>query len=377
VIRSEELYQIFKKFNLSYFTGVPDSTFKGWMSFLDRKSRSGNLTNRIAANECEAVFLAGSYYIATGNFGVVYMQNAGLGKAVNPITSYADGEVYNIPMLLMIGWRGEPGVTDEPQHKKMGRITKGLLEVLEIPYKVVPDDILGIEDAINEACRFMREKSSVYAILVRKDLVDDEPGIEYKRKYSMLREEALKLILENLSESDFIVSTTGKTSRELWEYRESQKQSHGHDFLNIGGMGGVTSQALEIALQKPSRRIFAFDGDGSVLMQMGSLATIGHYMPRNLYHIVFDNNSHESTGGQPTVSDTIEFEKVALASGYRTASVVDTREGLLKEIKGLKEGPAMIVVKINKGSRKELGRPTIPPQSNKENFMKTIGGDDE
>lgn len=373
MIKSKDLYKIFKKYNLTYFTGVPDSVFKGWTVFLDRASQHRKLINRIAVNECEAVFLAGSYHLATGNIGIVYMQTAGLGKTINPITSYADVEVYSLPMLLMIGWRGEPGIKDESQHKKMGKITTSLLEVLEIPYKILPDDIEEIENTIKDACNFMADNRRPYAIIIRKGLVEDEKKIPEQRRYEMLREDAIKLIVDNLSDSDLIISTTGKASRELWEYRELKMHTHCQDFLNIGGMGGVASEALEIALQKPSMKIFALDGDGAILMQMGSLATVGHYKPKNLFHIIFDNNSYESTGGQPTVSNSVAFDKIALAAGYKTAVVVDKRVDLLKELKGLKEGPAMIIVKIDQGSRKNLGRPARPPQENKVDFMKNLG----
>lgn len=373
MIKSEDLYKIFTRYNLTYFTGIPDSIFGDWPTFLDRTSQQEGLINRITVNECEAVFLAGSYHIATGNIGVVYMQNAGLGKAVNPITSYADTEVYSLPMLLMVGWRGEPGVKDEPQHRKMGKITPSLLEILDIPYEYLPDDIDKIENIIKGAYNFMTNNKRPYAVIIRKGLIEKEEKIPEQRKCAMLREDAIKLITDNLSASDLVISTTGKTSRELWEHRESKKQSHGHDFLNIGGMGGVSPQALEIALQKPSRRVFALDGDGAILMQMGSLATVGHYQPKNLYHFIFDNNSHESTGGQPTVSSSVSFYKIALAAGYKSAVLVDTRDGLLNELKGLKEGPAMIIIKVDKGSRKDLGRPTRPPQENKANFMKNLG----
>lgn len=372
MIKSEDLYKIFKKHNFTYFTGIPDSTFKGWLAFLYKMSQKGEVTNRIAVNECEAIFLAGAYHIATGNIGIVYLQNSGLGNTIDPLTSFADTEVYKLPMLLIIGWRGEPGTKDEPQHKKMGKITFSLLEILDIPYKILPDNIGEIENITKDANNYMTKQSRPYAVVVRRGLIEDEQKASVQRKYEMLREDAIKLIADNFLASDLIISTTGRTSRELWEYRQSKKQTHARDFLNIGSMGGASSEGLEIALQKPSRRIFVLDGDGAILMQMGSLATIGYYQAKNFFHIIFNNNSHESTGGQPTVSNSLSFNKLALASGYKSAVVVDTKDALLRELKQLKEGPAMIIIKIDKGSRENLGRPTIQPQENKLAFMKNL-----
>lgn len=369
----ENLFQIFKKNNLLFFTGVPDSTFKDWMSFL-ADEHGERLTNIIACNECEATAVAAGYHLSTGKIGVVYMQNSGEGKTVNPLTSLCDPEVYSIPVLLMIGWRGEPGIKDEPQHKKMGRIMIPLLETLEIPYKILPDNIEEAEKTILEMKKIAEEKKAPVAIIIKKDILEKyESKKKTKTNYEMGREDAIKAIVDNLDGNEVILSTTGYTSRELFEYRVARKEKP-RDFYTVGSMGCSASIANGIALQKPDKEVFVFDGDGAVLMQMGALATIGYYQAKNLYHIVFDNASHDSTGGQPTVSDTVNFEQIALACGYKQAYIVNSKEELIKKINKIKkeDGPSMIVVKVNKGARKDLGRPTTTPIENKEAFMDFI-----
>jgi phosphonopyruvate decarboxylase len=374
MISCENLFEIFKKNDLSFFTGVPDSTFKDWMKFL-ADEHEGRLTNVISCNECEAVAIATGYNLATGKIGVTYMQNAGEGKTVNPLTSLCDREVYSIPMLLMIGWRGEPGKKDEPQHVKMGKVTLPLLETLEVPYQILPDTVEEAEKVIVEMKEKAMKMQGPVAIIMKKGLLEKyEEKRDRKTDYEMKREDAIKIIVDNLKGSEAIVSTTGKTSRELFEYREELGQNHSKDFLTVGSMGCSASIANGIALQKPDKKIFVFDGDGSTLMQMGALGTVGYYKSKNFYHIVFDNEAHDSTGGQPTVSSTVEFDKVALACGYKAVRVVETKEDLKEEINKMKllEGPQMLVVKVNKGSRKDLGRPTTTPIQNKESFMKFL-----
>src|SRR3989344_508438 len=374
MIKCDELFNIFKKYDLIFFTGVPDSTFNGWMSFLDEANNKNILTNRIVVNEGDGIHHAGAYNIATGKFCVVYMQNAGLGNTINPITSYADSEVYSIPMLLMIGFRGEPGANDEPQHKKMGKITTKLLETLGMPYEILPDDIDKVKKSIETAVKFMKDKSTPYALIIKRGIIDNYKKEEEIQEYDMLREEALTLIADELGANDVVISTTGKTSRELFEYREFRNEGHGKDFLNVGGMGGAGSQALEIALQKPNRKVFVFDGDGALLMHAGILATIGYYKPKNFFHIVFDNESHESTGGQPTVSKGLDFSKIAKSCGYKNTCQIKTRNELMIKLRDIQKenGPQMMVIKVRRGSRNNLGRPTTTPIENKEKFIENL-----
>jgi len=373
MISCEKLFEIFKKNDLTFFSGVPDSTFKDWMKFLANE-HGQRLTNIISCNECEAVATASGYHLATGKIGMVYMQNSGEGKTINPLTSLCDSEVYSIPVLLMIGWRGELGKKDEPQHKKMGRVMIPLLDTLEIPYKILPDNLEGAEKVIEEMKKTAENNKAPAAIIIKKKTFEEyEAKKKIKTDYEMTRENAIKVIVDNLDGSEAIVSTTGKTSRELFEYRVARGEKP-RDFYTVGSMGCCISIANSITLQKPNIPLFVFDGDGAVLMQMGALATVGYYKPKNLYHIVFDNASYDSTGGQPTVSPTVEFEKVALACGYKSAKTIETKADLEKAIKEIKssEGPKMFIVKVNKGARKNLGRPTTTPIENKEAFMESL-----
>ncbi|MBU0628873.1 MAG: phosphonopyruvate decarboxylase [Nanoarchaeota archaeon] len=373
MISCEKLYEIFKKNELTFFTGVPDSIFKDWMKFL-ADEHGGRVTNIIACNECEAVATAAGYNLATGKIGVVYMQNSGEGKTVNPLTSLCDKEVYSIPVLLMIGWRGEPGKKDEPQHKKMGRITINLLETLEIPYEILPTDEEDIVKSIAKMKELAEQEIKPVALIVRSGILKEyESKKKVKTNYEMAREDAIKSIVDNLDGSEPIVSTTGKTSRELFEYRVAKGQKP-CDFYTVGSMGCCVSIANGIALQKPSKKVFVFDGDGAVIMQMGALATVGHYRPKNLYHIVFDNGSYDSTGGQPTVSVSVDFGKAALACGYKAAKTVEKKADLIQAVNEMRasDGPQMLIVKVNKGARKDLGRPTTTPVENKKEFMKKL-----
>ena len=309
---------------------------------------------------------------STGEIGVLYLQNSGFGKTVNPLTSLCDPAVYSIPILLMIGWRGEPGTKDAYQHHKMGPMTIPLLEILEIPYVIISGDISELENTLKEAKEYMKKNNKPYAIIIRKNiferLVDKK---EENNKPS--REEAIKTILKNLDGNEIIVSTTGKTSRELYENRINENE-RSHDFYNIGAMGCAQSIALGIALNKKDKKIFVLDGDGSILMQMGALVTTGHYYPENYYHIIFDNQSHDSTGGQPTCSDTVSFDKIAYGCNYRSVQIVEDLDSLNKAIKSskLKKGPSMLIIKVKKGARKDLGRPSMPPREHKEKFMRYL-----
>lgn len=374
MIRCESLFEIFRKNGMDFFTGVPDSTFKDFMSFL-ADNHGKTLTNRVAAIERDAIGLASGYHLATGKIPIVYMQNSGLGNTVNPITSLADSEVYGIPLVLLIGWRGEPGKHDEPQHKKMGRITIPLLETLEIPYRILPADSEGAEEVIRDSIKQASENHKPVALVIKSDILEKySPEKKAIKQYSLSREEAIKIAAHSLNSLEIIVSTTGKASRELFEYREHQGIGHQKDFLMVGSMGLALSTGAEIAFQKPERKVFIFDGDGAALMSLGSLATVGNYKPSNLYHIIFDNSSYESTGGQPTFSENIDFEKIALACGYRksvTAKTKEELEGFLKEMKSA-EGPYLLVVKVNSSSRKDLGRPTTTPLENKKAFMEFL-----
>ena len=373
MISPEKMYKLLLQRNVSFFTGVPDSLLQDFCAYVDDKTVSGN--HIIAANEGNAVALAMGHYLATANIPLVYMQNSGLGNSINPITSLADAGVYSIPMLLVIGWRGEQGITDEPQHIKQGRITSQQLELLGITYRVL-DKKSDPELLLDELfCCLMKNKSPV-AMLVRKGTFENYKS---KRKVlslsSLRREDALKTILSLADSSDLIVSSTGKISREVFEIRAARKQKQ-RDFLTVGGMGHTSSIALGVAIGRPGRRVICLDGDGSVLMHLGAMAINGHLKPANFFHIVLNNAAHESVGGQPTVAGHIDFSNLSSSLGYSTYFSVSGVDDLKDKwaIAANSVGPVLIEVRIAMGSRPNLGRPTSSPEENKQSFMNYLVG---
>ena len=368
-MKSKNLLNLFRNEGFSFFTGVPDSTLKSWLNLINELDGTGQ-SNIIACNECEAVAIATGYNLATGKIGIVYMQNAGFGKAINPLTSLTNPEVYSIPILLMIGWRGEPDQNDQPQHTKIGRILIPLLETLGIPYSILPQDVDEIRSILKRAKTYFKEKSAPYAIIIKRNFFDqDKKEINQQIRYDMTREEAIQIILQNINDDMKIFSTTGKTSRELYELRVTRGEKP-YDFYTIGSMGCSPSIALGFALNSKLKTI-VIDGDGALIMQMGVMATIGHYKPKNFYHILIDNNSYDSTGGQPTVSNTVNFEQVCISNGYNSAKTVETKEELINSLNEifLSNGPYLLIIKVQKGYRNNLGRPNTSPLQNKANFI--------
>lgn len=356
-------------YGIDYFAGVPDSLLKNICAYI-----ADNIDvrhNIITANEGAAVGLAAGYHLATGKVGVVYMQNSGEGNIINPLASLTDKEVYNIPVLLLIGWRGRPGVHDEPQHVKQGKVTTGLLNVMGINYDVLSKDEDKAAKQIAKAVVAL-QSCEVYALVIEKDTFD-----EYKlqsaeaNKLTLTREEAIQTVASSLGAKDVIVSTTGMISRELFEAREAWHQGHERDFLTVGSMGHASQIALGIALEKTDRRVWCFDGDGATIMHMGSMAIVASKSPSNYVHVVFNNGAHDSVGGQPTVGLRIDIPAIAKAVGYRAAYSIDTAEGLADALQSLSEtdGPVLLEVKVKKGNRKDLGRPTTTPIQNKEALM--------
>lgn len=360
---------------IDFFAGVPDSLLKNICAYItDHCDKKHNI---IAANEGGAVGLAAGYHLATGKTAMVYMQNSGEGNVVNPLLSLADEDVYGIPMLLLIGWRGEPGVHDEPQHVKQGKVTLDLLNAMQIDYEVLADTNDEATKQIARAAAYMKANSKPYALVVRKGTFD-----EYKLQQNidnlcpMSREQAIQIVVDKLREDDIVVSTTGMISRELFEYREAKQQGHGHDFLTVGSMGHASQIALGIALQKPNRRVFCFDGDGAMLMHMGSMAIVGEYSPKNMVHVVFNNGAHDSVGGQPTVGQQIDVEAIAKAVGYADVISVDNLMALMAAMNHINsaviDGVSLINVNVHKGNRKDLGRPTTTPKGNKNALMEEL-----
>ena len=376
MINTSQFYHTLTKNNIQFFAGVPDSLLKDICAYITDNTPSDK--HIIAANEGNAIGLAAGYHMATGNIPLVYMQNSGIGNAVNPLLSLMDSAVYKIPVLLMIGWRGEPGKKDEPQHIKQGLVTTELLETMQIPYLVLSSDELEAEKQLLEAIDKIKRTNSAFAIVIKKGTF--EP-YKIKQKietdYKLSREEVIEILLKQFHNNELIVSTTGKTSRELFENRVKLKQGHNADFLTVGSMGHASQIALGIAISKPNRQIVCLDGDGAVLMHMGAMAIIGAQAPKNYLHIVVNNGAHESVGGQPTIAFGIDLPKIATANNYKYATQVSTQEGLLNALNSIsdKDYPALIEVRVKTGSRADLGRPTIKPQDNKTDFMRNLQND--
>lgn len=358
---------------IEFFTGVPDSLLKDICAYItDNCQKEKNI---IAANEGGAIALATGYHLATGKIPMVYMQNSGIGNAVNPLLSLVDSKVYCIPMLLMIGWRGEPGIKDEPQHIKQGEVTLDLFDAMNIPYEVLPADFEDAAKVVKKAIAYIHENNAPFALIIRKGaFIKYELQKRKETHYELTREEAIKQVIRLLSKEDVVVSTTGKTSRELFEFREQSGHGHEMDFLTVGCMGHASQIALGIALEKPDRKIFCFDGDGAVLMHTGSMGIIGDLAPKNFKHIIFNNGAHDSVGGQPTIGFNTDFGKIAEAFNYKQVYKVDSIHELKVCFEQFKtsEGSALLEICVNKGARKDLGRPTTTPLQNKQAFMQNL-----
>ena len=373
MVRPEFFVNTLKEHSIDFYAGVPDSLLKNICAYItDNLPAEQNI---IAANEGGAMGIAAGYHLATGKVPVVYMQNSGEGNIINPLASLTDKEVYNIPVLLVIGWRGCPGVKDEPQHVKQGKVTTGLLNVMGIAYAILPKDETEAVKQIKIAVDYMKATNECYALVIEKDTFDAYKlqNVE-KNDFTMSREEAIQKVAASIEDTACIVSTTGMISRELFEARTFWNQGHERDFLTVGSMGHASQIALGIALQKPERKVYCFDGDGASLMHMGNMAITASMNSKNYVHVVFNNGAHDSVGGQPTIGLKIDFCGVAKAVGYKATYSVDTMELLestLAEIKNA-EGPIFLQVCVKKGNRKDLGRPTTTPVQNKEALMEFL-----
>lgn len=360
--------------NVDFYTGVPDSLLKPLCNYLMDAYGIDSKHHMIAANEGNCTAIAAGYHLATGKVPAVYMQNSGEGNVINPLASLLNDKVYAIPMIFIVGWRGEPGVHDEPQHIYQGEVTVKLLEDMDVAAYVVTKETTKEElDAQMQVFRSLLAKGKDVAFVVKKGALSFEKNVEYSNKNHMRREEIIEHIV-NVSKEDPILSTTGKASRELFEIREKNGQSHKYDFLTVGSMGHTSSIALGVALQKPQQKIWCIDGDGAMLMHMGAMAVIGANKPSNLVHIVINNGAHETVGGLPTVASEINLVKMAEACGYPYAVRVSEFEQLDKELQAAKERRELTLIEVECaiGAREDLGRPTTTALENKENFMRYL-----
>ena len=357
---------------IGLFCGVPDSLLREFVACVD--DLEDRAINVVVANEGAGVALAAGHHLATGGLGLVYMQNSGLGNAVNPLLSLTSRDVYSIPLLLLIGWRGEPGTVDEPQHLLQGRVTVPLLNDLEIPYRVLPSDTSGAIGCLRESVKTATAGSRPEAIIVRRDTFETIPQVAMpSNPYVLTREGAIALIVDQMDVTDVVVASTGKISRELYEYRKTGGVRRSvQDFLTVGSMGHASQIALGIALGQPERRVYCLDGDGALIMHMGALAILGLVGSRNFTHIVLNNGCHESVGGQPTAGFDIDIPLIAKACGFHVSTSVSTERDLRSVLANLSDidGPHMLEVRIARGSREDLGRPQIQPSENKYDFMR-------
>ena len=357
------------------FTGVPDSLLKDFgahvMTELPREQHV------ITANEGAAVGLALGHYLRTGEPALVYLQNSGFGNTVNPLLSLADPDVYGVPMLVLVGWRGQPGVKDEPQHVKQGRVQAALLDAIEVPWEVLPHDHNDADDTIARMTSAALEGNTPAVLLVEKGTFaaaasapPPPPGTSARPS----REDALIAVVEALGDATINVSTTGMLSRELFELRERTGADAGRDFLTVGGMGHASSIALGVALQESDREVWCLDGDGALLMHLGSLAVVADHGPTNLFHVVFNNGVHDSVGGQPTSIVSVDVPGVAQASGYRYAAVTDDLAAVPRLVAELRQhgGPSLLEVQVRPGNRPDIGRPTRTPAQSKQAFMAAL-----
>lgn len=357
-----------------FYTGVPDSQLKALCNYLMNTYGIDKRHHLIAANEGNCTALAAGYHMATGKVPVVYMQNSGEGNMINPAASLLHEKVYAIPMIFIIGWRGEPGVHDEPQHIYQGEVTIKLLEDMGIRSFVIGKDTTDEEAGrVMQGYRKILAGGGNVAFVIRKDALSYDGKTEYENGNEMIREEIIQHIIK-VSDKDPVVSTTGKASRELFEARALNGQSHQSDFLTVGSMGHSSSIALGVAVNKPDTKVWCIDGDGALLMHMGAMAVIGASSPENMIHVVINNGAHETVGGMPTVAGKIDIVALAQACGYPNAVSVDTYENLDRELKNAKErrGLSLIEVKCSIGARDNLGRPTITPVEGKEDFMEYL-----
>lgn len=361
---------------VNFFTGVPDSLLKDFASCVDDTTPAED--HIMTANEGAAIGLAAGHHMATGKTPLVYLQNSGLGNTINPLLSLADPQVYGIPMLIVVGWRGEPGKKDEPQHILQGKVTPGMLASMGIPFEVLPDYDEGAMEAVDNALAYCAQKSAPYVLLVRRQNFEKYASTKEKLQIpgaELSREALIELVTRKIGEWDIVVSSTGFTSREVFEMREKNSDGdHSRDFLTVGSMGHSSAIGLGIALRKPSRNVWVLDGDGSCQMHLGTMCTVGQRQPKNFKHIVINNGVHDSVGGQTTGMIDMDIPMIADGCKYKTTisatSAADIEAGIEKLMSC--EGPALLEARVSGPTRPDLGRPTATPQQNKLDFMQFL-----
>ncbi|MBC7827327.1 MAG: phosphonopyruvate decarboxylase [Chitinophagaceae bacterium] len=370
MIHPERFYQYLSGKGIDFFTGVPDSLLKSLLLYFHKNINPSN--HIITANEGLAIALASGYHISTGKIPVVYMQNSGLGNAINPLTSLASAEVYAIPMILLIGWRGMPGKKDEPQHTKMGQVTDKLLQMLDIPFFILEEDEEKSFAVMDTAITLAVKNSKPVALLIPGELFDDPETQPPSSIYPLGREMVIQKLIDHFTD-EVVVCTTGKSGREFFELNRQRNQPIAKTFLAVGSMGLANHTALGIDMHS-GHRVVMIDGDGAVLMHMGSLADIGKWASSSFVHIVINNGSHESVGAQPTLGFDIDFCAIAKACGYASVYSIEQEHELSNWLSGgfHKEEKQLVEIRVNNTSRSNLGRPTNSPAQRKDELMRVL-----
>jgi len=358
---------------VDFYAGVPDSLLKDFCGYVaDHHPAKKHV---ITANEGSAVAMGAGYHMATGKVPLVYLQNSGLGNVVNPILSLASPEVYGIPMILLVGWRGEPGRKDEPQHRTQGKLMPGMLAAMDVPFEIVPDYEDGAKEVVESALAQARSRSTPFALVVRKNTFSKYTFQREASDYQMTREEAIKCVLVAAGEYDPVVSTTGFSSREVFELREEMGQDHSRDFLTVGSMGHASAIAAGIAIAKPSRNVVCIDGDGALAMHLGNALTVGLQGLPNYVHVLINNGLHDSVGGQPTGMFGVDFEAISKGMGYTHYALAETPEEIqaaFAACQSNRTGASMLEIRTKGGARSGLGRPTTTPVENKDAYMEFL-----
>jgi phosphonopyruvate decarboxylase len=370
VIRDHELYDLLVEMSLDFFAGVPDSLLAPLIDHIDAVTPAGR--HVVAANEGNAVALAAGHTLGTGRPGVVYLQNSGLGNCVNPLLSLCAEEALGIPVLLLVGWRGEPGRPDAAQHRRQGAVTLPLLEAMGLAHRVLPDTLEGARQAVEQAVTSMRITQAPYALVIPRGTVVASDGDRRRPPEPWIsREEAIRIVVSTLDPATRFVATTGKTARELYALREAAHQPHHRDLSVAGSMGHASSVAHGFALARPDHPVCCLDGDGALLMHMGALATVGRYPPPNLLHVVLDNQAHDSVGGVATASANLDVPALARACGYLQALSASTAEQTVAALGTLERlgGPTLLHLRVARGARTDLGRPDRSPRDQRSAFV--------
>ena len=367
------LFDALQEMSVNFFTGVPDSLLNDFCLYMVKNIPDGQ--HVMAANEGNAIAIAAGHYMATGKIPVVYMQNSGIGNATNPLLSLTHDCVYGIPMVLVIGWRGDPAINDHAQHKKQGELTPVLMTDMDIPYEILDSDDTVVEKfawAVTKA----KEISSPVALIAKKAILTEKvKKQDYPESRLMNREETIAAVIDILGSDAIYLGTTGRATRELHEQLKAHGIGGGHEFQNVGSMGHVSSVGLGIALAKPDKKIVVFDGDAAAVMHMGALATNCRYKAGNMIHIVLNNGVNESVGGQPSAGYVVNLTEIADACGYKTPGhAVETKEELQTILKGYKkeEMPLFIDVHVRQGIRSDMPKLNIDHKAQKVALMKIL-----